>query len=147
MKRFTVSEQLERNSIPEPNSGCLLWMGAASNSGHGRMRIENRWHSPHRVAWTTANGPIPDGLHVLHKCDVGVCINPQHMYLGTHQNNMQDLATRQRPMGNSPLTPDLVREIRGLKGKVPGRKVATDRGLTPNQVFNIWRGVSWANIQ
>lgn len=92
-----IADRLERNSIPEPNSGCLLWIGSVSKtSGHGRMKVDGKWHGPHRVAYNLAHGSIPPDLDVCHKCDVPACINPNHLFLGTHRENMYDMWAKGR---------------------------------------------------
>lgn len=97
-----MAARLERLSIPEPNTGCTLWIGAASRYGRvdiasgGRKRVGRRSTGAHRLAWELVHGPIPDGLEVCHKCDVGLCINVDHLFLGTHADNMQDMADKQR---------------------------------------------------
>lgn len=71
--------------IPVPWSGCWLWEGADSK-GYG----SHRHRLVHRLAWEEANGPIPTGLFVCHHCDVKLCCNPQHLFLGTAKDNAQD---------------------------------------------------------
>lgn len=79
---------------PEPNSGCWLW--AASTYGeYGQFAIELHYAiGAHRASWLLHNGPIPDGLFVLHKCDVKICVNPDHLFLGTNQDNLVDYVTK-----------------------------------------------------
>jgi hypothetical protein len=71
---------------------CWLWQGSTSGSlAYGQFR--GRSHRPefaHRVSWQLANGPIPDGAWVLHRCDVPRCVRPDHLYLGTPWDNAQD---------------------------------------------------------
>lgn len=77
--------------------GCWLWTGARKNKqGHGSIGIRGRTVCAHRVSWMLANGDIPEGLCVLHKCDVPACVNPDHLYAGTHRQNMRDAAERNR---------------------------------------------------
>jgi len=82
--------------MPEPNSGCWLWDGIVGTNGRPTLiRHINRKRKTLNVTrfiWEDVKGPIPDGLWVLHKCSVGICVNPDHLYLGTHQNNMADMA-------------------------------------------------------
>lgn len=85
--------------IPEPNSGCWLWTGTVSSFGHGNVRIRGKLYQPHRLAWEEANGPIPPGLWVLHRCDVPSCCNPDHLFLGTNRDNMVDMVTKGRGVG------------------------------------------------
>jgi HNH endonuclease len=87
--------------IPEPNSGCWLWDGAVTNDGYGQVRINNRNFRVHRLAWEQANGLIPEGLSVLHKCDVPSCCNPDHLFLGTQLDNVTDMRTKRRFKGGS----------------------------------------------
>src|SRR6266511_2203659 len=89
--RQFIEERLSGNSMPEPNSGCLLWLGPVTPFGHGLMAVPGRGTQPtHRMAWEAAHGPIPDGLHVCHRCDVASCINIDHLWLGTARDNMLD---------------------------------------------------------
>lgn len=85
--------RVEDNSMWEPNSGCRLWLGA-SIRGHGAIKWQGKSERVHRIAWAHACGrelhEIPKGLFVLHKCGIGVCSNPDHLYLGTRLQNAAD---------------------------------------------------------
>ncbi len=87
-------------AIPEPNSGCLLWEGAVQRHGYGHIRRGGRYLSLHRVVWEETHGAIPDGLHVLHRCDVPACVNVAHLFLGTHTDNMRDIVAKGRHTSN-----------------------------------------------
>lgn len=81
---------------------CWEWQGSLYKSGYGSFNFEYRGENTHRVAWKLINGKIEDNLHILHKCDNRKCVNPDHLFLGTHLDNMQDkvLKNRQyRPIG------------------------------------------------
>lgn len=71
-------------------SGCWLWMRALKGCGYGHKWHEGKYKSAHRIAWELNRGQIPEGLFVLHRCDVMRCVNPEHLFLGTHQDNMED---------------------------------------------------------
>lgn len=75
---------------------CILWKGAVTSSGYGSRTVNGRWWSAHRHAWIEAFGEIPFGQLVLHRCDVKTCINPQHLFLGTHKENTQDAIRKGR---------------------------------------------------
>lgn len=75
--------------------GCWLFRGALCD-GYGRIFINGKSESTHRVSWIVYKGPIPNGLFVLHKCDVRNCVNPDHLFLGTHKDNMQDMKNKGR---------------------------------------------------
>lgn len=86
--------------IPEPNSGCWIWMGAAWTSPSG---LRGKMYSAHQrqriashVSYELHTGPIPAGLIICHKCDTPICVNPNHLYAGTHQDNSDDKMRRGR---------------------------------------------------
>lgn len=92
--------RFETNYIPEPNSGCWLWLGATLGKGYGQMQLgrsaDKQERLAHRVAWRLFKGPIPEGLDVLHHCDVPSCVNPDHLFLGTDFDNMKDMRDKGR---------------------------------------------------
>ncbi len=83
---------------------CWLWTAIVDRHGYGRTRWDSRRYvGAHRVSWEIEHGPIPDGLCVLHHCDVPNCVNPGHLFLGTHSDNMRDMVAKGR--GRTPGTP------------------------------------------
>lgn len=92
----TLRERLDCMSIPEPNSGCTLWLGSVYGIGYGKVSWQGRQRPAHRMAWIDAHGSIPNGLLVLHKCDVPSCINVDHLFLGTDADNAADKARKMR---------------------------------------------------
>ena len=93
---LTIAARLEAKTIPEPMSGCRLWIGANRPSGYGRVVCGNKTLTAHRVAWETFVGPIPPGMDVLHSCDNPPCVNPDHLFLGTDLDNVRDMIAKGR---------------------------------------------------
>ncbi len=77
-------------------SGCQIWMGGCFGSGYGEIYVDGIGIGAHRAAWLCHRGPIPHGLLVLHRCDVRPCINPDHLFLGTHADNVADMIRKGR---------------------------------------------------
>ena len=89
-ERKSLSAAFHEKITGEPNSGCWLWTGASGTRGYGHIRKNGKMLKAHRVAWTLYRGAIPEGLCVLHHCDVTSCVNPGHLFIGTHTDNMRD---------------------------------------------------------
>jgi hypothetical protein len=87
--------------VVRTNNGCLEYAGAHNAFGYGiiRARRDDGMHTmvaTHRAAWTVTHGPIPEGMHVLHRCDNPPCCNPDHLFLGTDADNMSDKCAKGR---------------------------------------------------
>ena len=93
----TLEERFEAKYIPEPMSGCWLWVAALHGNGrYGMMWNKHDYASAHRISWELYRGPIPEDKFVLHKCDLGLCVNPDHLFLGTQTDNMRDMLNKGR---------------------------------------------------
>ena len=78
--------------------GCWLWTGTLGRRGYGVVIRAQKRIRAHRFAWTLEHGAIPDGLWVLHKCDNPRCVRPDHLFLGTHRDNVNDQVAKLRHM-------------------------------------------------
>ena len=87
--------------LPEPNSGCWLWVGYIGSHGYGEVtgRKTQREKMAHRRAWQLFHGIIPEGAFICHRCDVKICVNPSHLFVGTAATNMQDMWEKNRQGG------------------------------------------------
>lgn len=76
-------------TIPEPNTGCVLWLGHVTDR-YGILKVGTHGVKAHRFSYERTNGPIPDRMCVLHRCDTPLCVNPAHLFLGTQHENVLD---------------------------------------------------------
>lgn len=78
-------------------NGCWLWRrSSASKRRYASFYVDGRSRQAHHAAWILFRGELPQGVHVLHKCDTPRCVNPDHLFLGTHADNMADMKTKGR---------------------------------------------------
>lgn len=153
---------------PEPNTGCWLWTGALTGLAYGSFSIGGKDVRAHRYSWELVHGPIPAGLCACHRCDTPICVNPDHLFLGTHAENDADrhakgrdacgdrsssrLHPEARPRGEkssaAKLTEAQVKEIRRLRRDTPisQRAVAALFGLTHSSVAKIESRRSWRHV-
>lgn len=137
--------------------GCWLWNGSFGHAGYGRIHISangaNRKVYAHRYAWERVHGPIPSGMQVCHHCDVRACVRIDHLFLGTIQDNLNDMRAKGRHargemQGAARLTEANVREIRRMVASGTERKaVALQFGITPRHVGKIVTRTQWAHVQ
>lgn len=143
MKLSDVTETMRARVLADyeadPNGGCWLWTGATNSYGYGMVYGHRRALSAHRVAYVVHNGSFDSDLVVRHACDVRCCINPDHLSLGTHADNMQDAVLRGRLYTArrrfNRLDPDIrdqaLSRVRSGEGVM---RVAADLGIEPNSI-------------
>ena len=130
-------------------SGCREWSGATTRNGYGKITVEGRTKLPHREAYATFKGIIPDGFVVTHTCDNRICINPAHLVLGTHADNSADMVARGRSAAGArnsraKLSPTQIAEIRQSPKRV--FEITAEYGITRAHVWRIRKGVQWQHV-
>lgn len=135
-------------------SGCWIWTGAIfQRNGYGCFTINSQPLGAHRVSYDLFSGGVPEGLMVLHKCNNKRCVNPEHLYAGTHEDNMNDLRNANIAKGeknaNSILKEEQVLEIRKLAKSrlVTYQKIAEMFGVKRQTVKDIALGRTWAWLE
>lgn len=139
--------------IPEPNTGCWLWIAATDSSGYGRIWWGTRVDGANRVSWRIHRGEIPRGMFVCHRCDVKSCVNPDHLFLGTNSDNIRDYIAKGGKIdprsqgernGRAKLAAAEVATIlERLSGGSTQAALAREYGLSEGHVSRIARGVAW----
>jgi hypothetical protein len=152
-----LEERFWSLTMPEPMSGCFLWMAGADSDGYGWFYIGTQNGkqiscAAHRFSWELQNGPIPKSKHILHKCDTPSCVNPDHLYLGTNSDNQLDAHARSRHPSRKGVLHPLVKltdgnvvEIRGSPGK--GVDLAKQFRVSPATICNIRKRKTWKHLE
>lgn len=129
---------------------CWLWKGYVGSRGYGYVKRDYRTLLAHRVSYQMACGST-EGMSVCHRCDTPLCVNPNHLFLGTAQDNADDMVAKGRqgkPKGErhsqAVLTEDDVIEI--LQSTDSGKSAASRYGVTPSTISNIRSGKTWSHV-
>lgn len=147
--------------------GCWEWSSGVSKDGYGVFGLRaGRNERAHRMAWLLTKGPIPKGLLVCHICDNRLCVNPDHLFLGRHIDNMKDMVAKRRsalgdqnasrlyperrPRGTQHKEAKLTEEqVRSIRERAPYTKqtvLAASFGVSRALIQKILRRALWAHI-
>ena len=163
MELNNVKSRLLSKIVIDLATGCWNWVGGKGNNGYGRIRINDKFYLPHRASYVIFVGDIPEGMCVCHKCDNPSCINPEHLFVGTRNDNMQDALRKGRlkipksistqfEIGHKPknrsLSNNQVLEIkRMLKDGFTIHDISSTLNIGRHTINNIKRGHSYFNIK
>jgi hypothetical protein len=151
MSRRSLAERFNYNCHPEPMSGCVLWSGKTRHDGYGTLMNKGKWLAAHRVAWELAGrGRLKATDVACHRCDNRICVNVDHIFIGTARDNVRDCWRKGRGvLGVRPgraappvrLTESIVAEIkRRLSSGEPHAVIARAVGTSQSSVSNVKHG-------
>jgi len=144
-----TKEKILNNYKLEVSTGCHVWKNYLYPVGYGQVKFQGKDYLVHRLVYEFTHGPIPDGMYICHKCDRRACMNPDHLFIGTQKDNIQDMLSKGRESRgeerwNVKLTEGQVIEIRELlKEGNTQRKIAKEFGVSQMAVSHINTGLSW----
>ncbi len=136
----------------DKSSDCWVWTASLDDKGYGQLGVDKRPLRAHRISYRIQHGEIPDGLHVLHHCDNPPCVRPDHLFLGTHADNMADMCKKGRHYKgethpNVKLTEGDVLTIRGLYSEgMRLYRLAGFFGMSISTIHNIVNRTTWRHI-
>lgn len=151
-------------SIPEPNSGCWLWLRGVNDQGYGKIKIGGKIVLAHRASFAAFKSS-PARMLVCHKCDVPLCVNPEHLFLGTHAVNHADRNSKLRQArgdrqglrlhpdraprgernGSAKLSAEQVIDI--LSSASAGAALARAYGVSRGLIYSIRKGRIWKHLK
>ncbi len=125
---------------------CLIWTGGEKTKGYGNFCYKRKCWRTHRLAYTFIYGSIPKGKNICHECDNRMCVNPKHLWLGSHQDNVTDRCEKGRSA--SKLSQKQVKEIYrlGKGGLLSANKLAAKFKVSASAVLRIIRGEGWKHV-
>jgi Autographiviridae endonuclease len=155
-RTIELSARIESHIERVTESGCWLWTGSLDGSGYGVMNVGSRSDGSRRqvraprLAWQLHVGPVPRGMHVLHRCDVRACANPAHLFLGTNLDNIADRHGKGRTLAgeqhaNAKLDAGKVRLIRASTEHA--YRLAPQLGVSATTICRVRRGEAWRGVQ
>lgn len=147
----SLLQRLMDSCVPVPECGCWLWLKTCAHGGYGRLNVGYDRIVASRLSWTLFKGEIPIGLLVCHKCDTKSCVNPEHLFLGTTQENALDAKAKGRlntargiQMGTAKLNDEKAISI-FLDHRYMA-EIAADYGVSRTTVLKIKHRRTWSHV-
>lgn len=156
---MTITEKDKKRFVDHFNQStkqddCLIWPLAPQSNGYGHHWMRSGSRGAHRVSYEIFNGPIPSGLVVCHSCDNRSCVNPEHLWVGTQQQNLNDMKSKNRDMrvgsknGRSKLNEVHVKNIKSLlkTNTVSQKELANKYKVSTSVICDIANNNSWRHV-
>jgi len=148
---LTLLNRFEQKVELIPFSTCHWWVAALDTYGYGQILIDGTAQRTHRVCYQLYRGPIPNELQVLHTCDNRSCVNPDHLFLGTNQDNVDDKVKKGRQSAmkgtknpRAILSEDDVRQIRASDNTQA--ELSLEYGVSQSSINNVVHRLSWKHV-
>ncbi len=155
----SLKKRFHKGYIINPESNCWIWQSPIDNFGYGKITFEKKSCYAHRISYFLSNGYFPNELLVCHHCDNTSCVNPKHLFLGTHADNSRDKIKKGRQkfpskghnLGeynpNAKLNLKSVKEIKiKLKNGLTCIEIAKDYNVSRLAISNIKRNTHWKHV-
>ncbi len=137
-----------QRSRRDAGSKCLIWGGPMGRGGYGCGSFRGIRFLAHRLSYYSAHGPIAAGLHVCHRCDNPRCVNVEHLFVGTAQDNMNDMRAKGRGRWHTLLNEGLVADIRRrLADGCSVAQVSRETSIKYGTIFAIKQGRTWSHVK
>lgn len=151
--RKPLLQRFKEKYKEDQQTGCWVWFAGTNGAGYGLIRpggLSPRMLA-HRASWELFKGPIPEhssyhGICVLHRCDNRACVNPDHLFLGTNEDNIHDCMAKNRKPTKLTLAQVIAIKARSSCGE-PTSKLAREYGVERSTVKRIKRGASWKHME
>lgn len=147
----SATKRFYERFIPITETGCWIWEACLGNHGYGVIGYGGHQKTicAHRFSWMIHHGEIPEGMDVLHKCDVRACVNPSHLFLGTQRDNNKDKIKKSRQAKGrqlpiSKLSEEAVREIR--KSTETQAMLAIRYGVNQSEISRVKNWQAWRHV-